>query len=186
MKQTVQTPETRRTAASAPPKASGRVPAERDLCQDVVVALRRISRASDLHSKHLAKVSGLTVPQAIVLQAIRTLGEVTTGRLAGHVELSQATLTVILDRIEQRGLIERYRSAADRRVVHTRLTADGQALLRCAPPLLDQRFTDAFRALEPQERLRIVRNLEQVASMMGVERLGDLALLEPETPAPER
>jgi len=148
-----------------------------DPVQAVLMALRRIGRASDLHSKHLAKESGLTVPQAVVLQAIRTLGEVTTRRLADSVDLSQATLTVILDRLEQRGLIERYRSATDRRVVHARLTGASRALLRRGPPLLDQGFTDAFRALHPTAQRRIVGTLEQVASMMGVDRIGDLALL---------
>jgi len=166
-----QTPISRPAAAPVP-----------DPVQAVLIALRRIGRASDLHSKHLAKDSGLTVPQAVVLQAIRALGEVTTGRLADAVDLSQATLTVILDRLEQRGLIERYRSATDRRVVHARLTAAGRALLRHAPPLLDQRFTNAFRALDPAAQRRIVGTLEQVAAMMGVERIGDLALLAGDQP----
>ncbi|HBN51600.1 MAG TPA: MarR family transcriptional regulator, partial [Thalassospira sp.] len=44
---------------------------------DVLVALRQIIRATDLHSKHVMKVCGLTVPQLVVLLAIEELGAVT-------------------------------------------------------------------------------------------------------------
>src|SRR3546814_10499311 len=100
-------------------------------------SVRRIIRAVDLHSKRLERETGLTTPQVLVLRAIRDLGEVTTARIAGQVNLSQATVTTIVDRLVSRGLIERYRNVTDRRVVHSRLTATGDAALAKAPPLLD-------------------------------------------------
>src|SRR3546814_18184287 len=86
--------------------------------------------SSDLHSKQLAREVGLTTPQVVLLQAVRDLGEVTTGQLSRRVSLSQGTVTTILDRLESRGLVERYRSAADRRVVHSRHTQLGRASWR--------------------------------------------------------
>ena len=74
--------------------------AERD--EDMLVALRRIMRAADLYSRQLSKRAGLTTPQLLVLQAIRDLGDVTIGTIARRVNLSQATVTTILDRLEQR------------------------------------------------------------------------------------
>jgi len=41
-----------------------------DLQSDVLVALRRIMRASSLHSRKLGKSVGLTVPQLVVIRAI--------------------------------------------------------------------------------------------------------------------
>src|SRR3546814_2119677 len=96
--------------------------------------------SSDLHSKQLAREVGLTTPQVVLLQAVRDLGEVTTGQLSRRVSLSQGTVTTILDRLESRGLVERYRSASDRRVVHSRLTRRGRAVLPRAPPLLPERY----------------------------------------------
>src|SRR3546814_974180 len=92
-------------------------------------SVRRIIRAVDLHSKRLERETGLTTPQVLVLRAIRDLGEVTTARIAGQVNLSQATVTTIIDRLVSRGLIERYRNVTDRRVVHSRLTETGDAAL---------------------------------------------------------
>lgn len=137
------------------------------LDQDVLTALRRIIHAVDLHSKQVAKQTGLTTPQVVVLKAIAVMGEVTAGKLSNHVSLSQATVTTILDRLERGGLIERYRSRQDKRIVHTRLTRDGKKALRHAPPLLNQRFTEMYSALSRHEQLAMVRTLENVAVMLG-------------------
>lgn len=139
--------------------------------QAVLVALRRIIRATDLHSKHILKMSGLTIPQVIVLQSVRDLGEVTTGRISARVSLSQGTVTSILDRLERRGLIERYRSATDRRVVHSRLTQRGRAVLRAAPALLHERFIEAFSALSGRRQDAIIATLDDIAAMLGAEDL---------------
>lgn len=133
---------------------------------DVLVLLRRIMRAADLHSRRLVKATGLTVPQLLVLRAIQDLGEVTAGRVSAQVSLSQATVSTILDRLEGRGLIERYRSAVDRRVVHTRLTAAGEQALAKAPPAMQERFIARFEALPPPQRTAIIAALRGVAEMM--------------------
>lgn len=150
--------------------------------QAVLSALRRIIRATDLHSKQLARDTGLTTPQVVVLQAVRDLGEVTTGLLSRRVSLSQATVTTILDRLETRGLIERYRSNADRRIVHSRLTRQGRAILRKAPPLLHERFTEAFQALSPARQKRLLATLDEVAVMMGAAQLDAAPLLDSGSP----
>ena len=144
----------------------------------VLTALRRIMRATDLHSKRLTKHAGLTIPQVVVLQAIRDLGEVTTGMLSVRVSLSQATVTSILDRLEERGLVERYRSTSDRRVVHARLTGQGRSVLRRAPSLLHETFLARFEALPPAGRGRIVAALEQVTAMMDAADLAADPILD--------
>jgi DNA-binding MarR family transcriptional regulator len=150
----------------------------KDSSRAVLSALRRIIRATDLHSKQLTREVGLTTPQVVVLQAVSDLGEVTTGLLSRRVSLSQGTVTTILDRLESRVLVERYRSAADRRIVHSRLTRQGRAVLRKAPPLLHERFTAAFRRLGPARQQRILATLDEVAAMMGAAELDAAPLLD--------
>ncbi|WP_156494910.1 MarR family winged helix-turn-helix transcriptional regulator, partial [Oleiphilus sp. HI0128] len=76
-----------------------------DHIEEVLVSLRRVIRATDLHSKHLAKTTGLTAPQILLLQTIRNKGEVSIGELAHDMSLSQATVTTILDRLEKREFV---------------------------------------------------------------------------------
>lgn len=87
-------------------------------CDEVLVALRRVIRAVDLHSRQLVRSHGLTAPQALILKEIVSFGEIAVGEVAQRVSLSQATVTDILNRLEKRALVTRERSSADRRRVH--------------------------------------------------------------------
>ena len=98
------------------------------------------------------KTCGLTIPQVMVLRAIDELQNVTVRRISNHVSLSQATVTTILNRLEQRGLAERRRSTTDKRVVNTVLTAAGQNVLKAAPTMLHEEFISQFEALPEWEK----------------------------------
>ncbi|MGD9785317.1 MAG: MarR family winged helix-turn-helix transcriptional regulator [Hyphomicrobiaceae bacterium] len=141
-------------------------PGEKDRIANVVKLLRRINHVADLHSKHLVRSTGLTTPQFIVLSTIKDLGEVTAGRVANEASLSQGTVSIILDRLENHGLIERYRSKRDRRIVHAKLTEKGDQALAKAPSLLREAFIAKFRTLSLNDQRQIVMALESVAGMM--------------------
>lgn len=134
--------------------------------EQVLVALRRVIRATDLHSKRLSKTSGLTAPQLLIMQTIRDLGEVTIGTIADKVSLSQATVTTILDRLEQRKLVYRVRSEKDKRKVHAHLTDAGDALLAQAPQALQEEFIRKYQNLQSWEQNMIISSLQRVAEMM--------------------
>ena len=55
-----------------------------EIIEDVLIALRRLMRATDLHSRHLVKTAGLTAPQLLLMQAIHNRGEVAIGELAAE------------------------------------------------------------------------------------------------------
>ncbi|MCC9622670.1 MarR family transcriptional regulator [Thalassospira sp. MA62] len=134
---------------------------------DVLVVLRRIIHASDLHSKYVMKISGLTVPQLVVLRAIDDLGAVTVRQISDHVSLSQATVSTILNRLEERTFIKRSRNCDDKRVVNTDLTGQGRSVLRDAPSLLDDQFAQRFEDLRPAERQDIMMSLQKMAKLMS-------------------
>jgi len=70
---------------------------------------------------------GLTMPQMITLLAIHDSGSCRMGTLAEVTQQSGGTLTGIVDRLIDDGLVERVRSAEDRRVIEVTLTAEGRA-----------------------------------------------------------
>jgi DNA-binding MarR family transcriptional regulator len=145
---------------------------------EVLVALRRIIRATDLHSKYLAKTTGLTAPQILLLQTIRDKGQMTIGELASEVSLSQATVTTILDRLEKRELIYRQRSTEDKRKVHAHLTGAGMNILEDAPMPLQDQFTRQFSGLENWEQTTIIAALQRVAFMMDAEHIDASPVLD--------
>jgi len=146
--------------------------------EEVLVSLRRVMRATGLHSKYLARTTGLTTPQILVLQAIRDSGPVTIGTLADKVSLSQATVTSILDRLEKRELVFRERSDQDKRKVFANLTETGQETLKNAPMPLQEQFARQFLELEEWERSMIVSALQRVAHMMDAQEIDASPVLD--------
>ncbi len=145
----------------------------------IVAAIRRIIRAVDLHSRRLAEEHGLTGPQLATLQAAANLGVSSTGALARAVHLSGPTVTGILDRLSNRGLVDRTRNGQDRRSVTVRLTSDGEGVLAAAPSLLQDRFRQELMRLEEWEQTTILATLQRIAAMMDAESLDASPLLVP-------
>src|SRR5690554_363487 len=134
--------------------------------EQVLVALRRVIRATDLHSKRLSKHAGLTGPQLLIMRTIRDLGEVTIGTIAENVSLSQATVTTILDRLDLRKLVYRVRSTQHERRVHAHLSAEGAEILARAPKPLQEDFIAKFQSLAEWEQSMMLGSLQRVANMI--------------------
>jgi DNA-binding MarR family transcriptional regulator len=152
---------------------------DQHLADDVLVALRRITRAIDLHSRSLVSRYGLTVPQLMLLKELKLRGRLPVGELSRHVHLSAATVTSILGRLASRELIIRERSEEDRRVVLIRLSENGREVVEGAPGLLQDRFTHAFGQLADWEQSQILSSLQRVAAMMDADELDAAPLLSP-------
>jgi DNA-binding MarR family transcriptional regulator len=105
----------------------------------------------------LFKAHGLSAPQYNVLRILRGAGD---GELSCH-EVGERMVkrvpdvTRLLDRLEQRGLIERRRCPEDRRVVRTRITAGGLALLAALDEPLQERIRREFAAFDRGSLVRL-------------------------------
>jgi DNA-binding MarR family transcriptional regulator len=141
------------------------------LQEQVVAALRRISRAIDLHSRLLLQKNGLTTPQLASLRVVERLQPVSVGRIAKEIHLSPATVTGILGRLETRGLVTRAMGNHDRRSVLVELTPEGTRLLGEAPSPLQERFQRELGKLEQWEQTMILGTLQRIASMMDAEKI---------------
>lgn len=138
-----------------------------DELRAMLKSIRRIARAVDMCSRQIDREFGLTLPQLIVLTCVRDLGEVTSRAISDAADLSPPTVVGILDKLEAKQLIERYRSTKDRRIVHTRVTTAGARLLRKAPPPLGADFEAAFGQLDARERRNTLTAFALVADLVA-------------------
>ena len=127
--------------------------------------IRRLSRALDMQSRRIDRAIGLTLPQFVVLTCVGELGEVTSRAVSAAADMSPPTVVGVLDKLEAKGLIERYRSARDRRIVHARLTTRGRAALSTAPDPLGAAFAARLRRLDPAERTALLAALDRLGEM---------------------
>jgi DNA-binding MarR family transcriptional regulator len=144
---------------------------------EILIALRKITRAIDLHSKKLLKASGLTTSQLLVMQAIVNLDMPSPSAIAREVMLSQATISSLLDRLERNELIRRVKGNRDGRQTLIELTLLGSDKLASSPAPLQSDFIDNYRALPEWQRHMLVASMQNVASMMNAESLDAAPIL---------
>jgi DNA-binding MarR family transcriptional regulator len=107
---------------------------EMDLDDVIAVAEFRAALRSFLRqSERIARQSGLTPQRYLLLLMIKGApdgsGESTVTELAGRLQLAQSTVTELVSRAEESGLVERRQSGRDGRVMYLRLTAEGERRL---------------------------------------------------------
>lgn len=146
--------------------------------EELLVSIRKVIRAIDLHSKHLNKASGLTGPQLLIMQEIARLKGITASQIAKNINLSAATVTNILDRLESRKIIKRVRSTDDKRRVSLFLTEAGQNTLIEAPQPLQDHFIQKFCAMADWEQSQLLSSMQRIATMMDATELDAAPVLE--------
>jgi len=96
-----------------------------------------------------------------VLRHLTDTGPLTVTEAARHFERSQSAMSEILDRMEGRKLLERYRDTRDRRRVLVWLTPHGQAVLRDhVHPLSVEALAEALAGLGPGQRDALLAGMQ--------------------------
>ncbi len=157
----------------------------------ILRALRRIIRRTTDYSRDLHRESGLSVPELLCLKAVedhRQEAGLTGVKIAELVQLSPATVSRILERLEANQYITRIRDQADRRRFLFTVTRQGQTRLQQSSVPLQEQFLTRLLELSDAERSRLVQSLEQVVALMDAQGVdaspmltGDFDLPQTET-----
>ncbi len=121
-------------------------------------ALQRLQWAEQKKFSQLLALHNLTLPQFLVLMAIRRRGAgCPIGTLAEEMWQAYPTMTGIVDRLKEAGLVARADDPNDRRKVVVQLTAAGRTLLERARGARRARMIRALAHFSPRERRELVR-----------------------------
>ncbi|MFZ2102723.1 MAG: MarR family transcriptional regulator [Oricola sp.] len=125
--------------------------------------IRRLNQISvAIFSDRMAREGmDLTPVQFAALAAIESDPGIDQATLAATIAYDRATIGGVVDRLEQKGLIERFVSEKDRRARTLRLTAKGKALLTRARPAVRDLQADILAGLDAAERTQIVALLKK-------------------------
>lgn len=146
--------------------------------EEALIALRQISRATASDSRKLAKESSLSVSQLVTLQEIARAVTISPSKLADKVSLSRGTMTLMLRKLEARGLISRQPDALDKRRYFVALSDAGRTALAGAPTMLHEIFSSRFSRLESWEQAQIISALERVAAMLEADTIDAAPILD--------
>jgi DNA-binding MarR family transcriptional regulator len=105
----------------------------------------------------------LTLAQLKVLLLVASRGGASVGWLAKHIGVTNPNMTGILDRLEDRDLIQRVRQQQDRRMVRIEVTEGGDELLRSLAAGSKPLLTTALSSLTPREQQALGKGLRALS-----------------------
>lgn len=156
--------------------------ADMDELNETLVLIRKILRATELHGKELRAATGLKTSELLVLQVLDDLSDYTVGQIATQIYMAQTSVTMIVNRLQDRGLVAKSRGEHDKRKVYVSLTDDGRQVLGKAPEALHQRFAEQFDPLEHWEKTMLIASLQRVAAMLNASDIDAAPLLQLDPP----
>jgi DNA-binding MarR family transcriptional regulator len=143
-------------------ESSAEPPIDRQELAEIGRELRSVWHALMRGAPHPPELQGLQRQQFWVLTALaenpRRMSD-----LAECAETSQASLTGIVDRLEEQGLVQRHRSEDDRRVVEVAVTAEGREMLSRANAAFLGRLQELVAPLTAAERIELVRLMRKLS-----------------------
>ena len=109
-----------------------------------------------------ARTHAVTLPQWRALAEIYRSEGISQVSLAGCIDTDPMTLSGILDRLEKRGLVERYPDPNDSRAKLARLTAEGAELVATAKNVGRELYENALVGLSAADRDELSIGLRRI------------------------
>lgn len=104
----------------------------------------------------------LNLTEFSVLEVLHLKGTQTIHQVGQSVLISSGSMTYVIDKLEQRGLLERKACPNDRRAIHVSLTGNGTDLMTKLMPMHQELVENIFSELDTEEAKTIVKLLEKV------------------------
>jgi DNA-binding MarR family transcriptional regulator len=139
------------------------------LADQIFEALVRLAWGARQHDQNLQRRFGVTAAQLSALRVLERFGEMPQSELSGRLFLRGSTVSGMVDRLEERGLITRRRSTADRRLVAVDLASGGKRLLHSIPRGMSKfgALRQLVRDLPPDEARTFLFTLEKMVELLG-------------------
>jgi DNA-binding MarR family transcriptional regulator len=133
-----------------------------ELVDHIIADLRAaIAELRCIGSERLVR-QGVSMGQVHVMSLVERHGEMPMSRLAELLDVSLSNATGLIDRMEERELVERVRATDDRRVVTVRLTPHGHRTLNDLDVMRDELLQKILHCLDEARLRRLAAALEDV------------------------
>jgi DNA-binding MarR family transcriptional regulator len=144
--------------ATAPPDDS----------QRFLDALRRIVQALRVADRQAHRSAGLSGAQLFVLRCLqRAEGPLDLRTLAERTRTHHSSVSVVVQRLVEHGLVTRANDPADARRAALQLSALGRRVLRNAPVAPQQALVAHLQSLPAATRRRLAREMVDLAAAVG-------------------
>jgi DNA-binding MarR family transcriptional regulator len=142
-----------------------------DMVKEIIFLVRKLMQGAEIYTKELNKKYSVTSAQLNCLLALYENGPLPPSQIAKHMMVNSSTVTGVIDRLEQKGLVTRQRNSPDRRIINIQLTPGGKKMAKVAPPPVQQRVVDGLQKLSSKELDQIILSLTKLTRMLDLQDL---------------
>jgi DNA-binding MarR family transcriptional regulator len=127
----------------------------------VLNAVRSIVRAQRINTRAIELQMGISLAQLFVLQQLAERPADSLNDLADRTATHQSSVSVVVRRLVERGLVSRTASSADKRRIEIALTPEGRQLLVGAPQTIQSQMLAGLSQMAEGERSTLADLMER-------------------------
>ena len=127
----------------------------KDLADAIIADFRATMTQLKCASSERLLREGVSMAQVHIMYTVQRHGEMTMSQLADVLNVSDSNATGLVDRMAERGFVQRDRVPEDRRVVVVRVTEAGEQLLGEVDALSDEMFRSVLSRLDPAQLIGV-------------------------------
>ena len=137
--------------------------------------LSKASRAMEVHARRSVAEQGLCLSDFAVLEALLHKGPLAVNVLGKKVLLTSGSMTAAVDRLGERGWVERREDGTDRRTRVVHLTAKGRGVIRKMFAAHERDMEQAVAFMSDRERVALAEGLRRMGRGVatGNQEIGD-------------
>jgi DNA-binding MarR family transcriptional regulator len=146
-------------------------------------AIRSVVRALRLNTRAIEGKLGISLAQLFVLQQLADKPADSLNELAERTATHQSSVSVVVRRLVDRGLVTREAAVSDRRRVQIALTPAGEQMLRGAPPTIQSNLMHGMSRMKDEQRVVLADLLETWVLASGIDLAAPPMMFEDDSTA---
>jgi MarR family 2-MHQ and catechol resistance regulon transcriptional repressor len=131
------------------------------------IVLSRAYKAINEHVNKMIQANGLNPTEFAVLELLYHKGDVPLQQIGGKILLASGSITYVVDKLEQKGLLKRVACPNDRRVTYAQISETGKQFIEEIFPDHAKRIDELMSSLDESEKEEAIRLLKKLGIPAG-------------------
>ncbi|SFA77091.1 MULTISPECIES: MarR family winged helix-turn-helix transcriptional regulator [unclassified Bacillus (in: firmicutes)] len=131
------------------------------------IVLSRAYKAINERVNKIIQTYGLNPTEFAVLELLYHKGDQPLQQIGGRILLASGSITYVVDKLEQKGMLKRLACPKDRRVTYAQITAEGKNFIEGIFPEHERQIHELMSSLETEEQVQAIELLKKLGIPAG-------------------
>ncbi|WP_312472797.1 MarR family transcriptional regulator [Neobacillus sp.] len=131
------------------------------------IVLSRAYKAINEHVNKIIQTSGLNPTEFAVLELLYHKGDQPMQQIGGKILLASGSITYVVDKLEQKGMLKRIACPNDRRVTYAQITEEGKKFIQDIFPEHEKQIDKLMSSLSDSEKIEAIDLLKKLGLPAG-------------------